>query len=110
MGRPLLDNLADDQMTFSSANSSMGINTLNLYETVQNGSSAIRVGSLSGGGSTSSGYYSIGISGTVTDTSTAVTVGGTTTYGGTTNVGITSDSNGAGGTATMSYSDGAGES
>jgi flagellin len=65
---------------------------------------------LTGAVSTSSSYYSIGISGNITDTSAAVTVGNTTTYGGTANVGITADSNGAGGIATMGYSDSAGQS
>jgi len=99
-----------DIMTFTSPNSSIGINTANLDATVLNGSSAVPVGSLTGTPSTASSYYSFGISGTITDTSTALTVGTTTTYGGTANVGITADSNGAGGTATMSYSDAAGQS
>ncbi len=44
-------------------------------------------------------YYSVGISGSITDTST---------NGGTLNTGIVSDTNGTGGAATTSYSDGAG--
>jgi len=58
----------------------------------------------------SQNYYSLGISGSVTDTSTSATVGGKTTYGGTANVGIATDHNGTGGTATISYSDAAGVS
>jgi flagellin len=58
-------------------------------------------GAGTGGASTSSQYYSIGISGTVTDSSTTV---------GTGNVGITADTNGTGGIATISYSDAAGQS
>jgi len=78
--------------------------------TILNGSVATSVGPLTGTASTSSSYYSIGISGNITDTSTAVAVGNTTTYGGTANVGITADSNGAGGIAAMGYSDSAGQS
>ncbi|HEY1901157.1 MAG TPA: flagellin [Terracidiphilus sp.] len=44
-------------------------------------------------------YYSVGISGSVTDSSTG---------GGTAATGLTVDTNGTGGTATISYSDGAG--
>jgi flagellin len=44
-------------------------------------------------------YYSVGITGAVTDSSTG---------GGTTSTGMTVDTNGTGGTATVSYSDGAG--
>jgi flagellin len=103
-------NSATNTMTFMSPNSALTVNTSNLEETVLNGSSPVGVGALTGGVSTASPYYSIGISGTITDSSTAVTVGNTTTYGGTTNVGITSDSNGGGGTATIGYTDGAGQS
>jgi len=65
---------------------------------------------VTGGVTTTSGYYSLGISGNIQDTSTVATVNNRTTYGGTLNVGITTDSNGAGGTATMSYSDATGQS
>jgi len=57
---------------------------------------------------TASQYYSLGISGSIEDTSTAVTVNGATTYGGTGNVGITTDLNGETGIATTSYTDDAG--
>jgi flagellin len=97
-------------MTFTSPNSALSVGTGNLDATVLNGSVATGVGALAGAVSTSSSYYSIGISGNITDTSAAVTVGNVTTYGGTANVGITADSNGAGGIATMSYSDSAGQS
>jgi flagellin len=46
-----------------------------------------------------SAYYSTGISGSITDSSTG---------GGTNNTGMVADSNGASGTATTSYADGAG--
>jgi flagellin len=97
-------------MTFASPNSALSVDTSNLDATVLNGSVATGVGALTGTVSTSSSYYSIGISGNITDTSAAVTVGNTTTYGGTANVGITGDSNGAGRIATMGYSDSAGQS
>jgi len=45
-------------------------------------------------------YYSVGITGSITDSSTG---------GGTAITGLTVDTNGTGGTATISYSDGAGE-
>ena len=45
-------------------------------------------------------YYSVGITGSITDSSTG---------GGTAVTGLTVDTNGTGGTATISYSDGAGE-
>ena len=50
---------------------------------------------------TTNQYYSVGISGTVADSSTS---------GGTANVGIMTDTNGTGGIATVSYSDNAGMS
>jgi flagellin len=50
---------------------------------------------------TSSAYYSVGVSGTVADTSTG---------GGTGTVGLSNDMNGSGGVATISYSDAAGQS
>jgi flagellin len=50
---------------------------------------------------TSSPYYSVGISGTVADN---------TTGGGTAVTGMSADNNGTGGTATISYSDAAGQS
>ena len=99
-----------DALTFTSVNSSLSIDTSNLYETLLNGSTATSVGSLTGGESTASGFYGIGISGDVTDTSTSATVNNTTTYGGTRNTGIATDTNGAGGIATMSYADASGQS
>ena len=47
-----------------------------------------------------SAYYSMGVTGSITDTSTG---------GGALNVGMVADNNGTGGVATTSYSDGAGE-
>jgi len=97
-------------LTFTSENSSLEVNTSNLSETVLNGTTAVGVGPLQGTPTTASPYYSIGITGNVDDSSTAITVGSVTTYGGTSNIGITSDTSGEGGTATMSYSDSAGQS
>jgi flagellin len=64
---------------------------------------------------TAQSYYSIGIasSGGINDQATTEvfpTTTPTTTYGGTTNTGITSDLNGSTGIATISYSDGSGQS
>ena len=60
---------------------------------------------------TAQDYYSIGIAsaGGIQDQATAV-VAGSTTYGGTLNTGFTADSNSTGGTATISYTDAAGQS
>jgi flagellin len=49
----------------------------------------------------SSAYYSVGVTGTVTDT---------TTNGNTSNTAVVADNNGSGGTATISYADAAGQS
>jgi flagellin len=96
-------------LSFKSSNSSMVIDASKLDATPFNGTTASAV-TYAASGTTSSGYYSVGISGTVTDTSTAVSGTGGTTYGGTANVGLSTDANGTGGTATISYSDGAGQS
>jgi flagellin len=92
---------ASGEMTFSSANSAMTVGTTTLDSTaVANDGS---VGAMvTTGATTTSNYYSLGIGGTVADTST----GGSTA----TNVGITTDSDGSGGTAVISYSDAAGQS
>jgi flagellin len=62
-----------------------------------------------------SGYYSVGITTAgITDSSTAVNIGTPLapnwTYGGTGNIGIAMDTDRAGGTATISYTDAAGAS
>ncbi len=93
-------NANSGQLTFSSPNSSMSINTGALDEAAP-GSTATAVGSLTGTPTTSSSYYGIGIAGSVKDSST---------MGGTANVGVAADANGAGGIATISYSDAAGQS
>ena len=93
-------NANSGQLTFTSPNSAMGISTSSLDETAPGSTTGTAVGNLTGA-STSSGYYSRGITGTVTDTST---------LGGTKNVGITTNANGSGGIATISYKDGAGQS
>jgi flagellin len=87
-------------MTFTSLNPSLVVNTSSLDEAAGLGAPA-PVGALTASNTTSSGYYSIGITGTVLDTSTA--------GGGTANVGLTTDVDGTNGTATTSYSDDAGE-
>jgi flagellin len=94
-------------LTFTSANSSMTVNSSSLEEAVGSGTPAA-VGAVTGTAVTASQYYSLGISGSIEDTSTAVTVNGATTYGGTGNVGITTDLNGETGIATTSYTDDAG--
>jgi flagellin len=93
---------SDGVMTFSSVNSAMTINTGSLDSAVGNATPAA-VGSMTASGVTSSSYYTLGISSTngITDSST---------QGGTGNVGLTTDSNGSGGVATISYADGAGQS
>jgi flagellin len=101
---------ATGDLTFTSSNSSLSIGTSQLSETPLNSSTTTGVGALNGVATTTSGYYSLGISGYVQDTSTAVTINNATTYGGTQNVGITTDTNGAGGTATINYSDASGQS
>ena len=94
-------------MTFTSSNPSIGVDSGALQHAAGI-ATPTDVGDLTGSAVTISGYYSIGITGTVQDTSTAATVNGITTYGGTGNVGFTSDLNGATGIATTSYSDGPG--
>ena len=94
-------NSTTNTISFTSQNSSLVIDATGLND----GGSAVTYNTV---GSTSSEFYSIGISGSVTDTSTAVTVGGVTTYGGTSNVGMITDYNGTGGIATTSYTDSAG--
>jgi flagellin len=98
-------NSAGTAMAFTSADS----NNISITPTVSaaldsSDSSAALTWSTANQGATSSAYYSIGISGTVEDTST----GANTTAGLT--KGNSFDSNGSGGTATMSYSDAAGQS
>jgi len=92
---------ASGVMTFSSPNSAMTVGTTALDSTTSAGAGGTVGPIVTTGAATSSGYYSLGIGGTVADTSTS---------GGTANVGITTDSNGTGGTATISYSDAAGVS
>ena len=99
-------------MNFTSSNSALQIDSTSLYETPSGGSAAA-VTTNTANNSVSSGYYSIGISGTVKDYTTALSANGTTTYGGTGNVGITTDytqSNSTGGIATIGYTYKAGQS
>jgi flagellin len=98
-------NSAGTAMTFTSANS----NNLSVTPTVSaaldsTDSSAALTWSTANNGATSSAYYSIGISGTVEDTST---LANTTTA---LSKGNSNDQNGSGGVATISYSDAAGAS
>ena len=91
---------ANGTMTFSSPNSAMSVVTTGGTVLDAGGSP---VGALvTSAAATSSAYYSLGISssGGITDSSTS---------GGTTNTGITADSNGSTGVATISYSDAAGQ-
>jgi len=97
-------NSAGTALTFNSTNSALAISSTATDTT--DGAAALTYTADTSTGATSSQYYNIGISGTITDTSTTVGV----TNGGTANVGIVADSNGIGGTATISYSDGAGQS
>jgi flagellin len=98
-------NSAGTAMTFTSANS----NNLSVTPTVSaatdaNQSSAALTWSTANLGATSSAYYSIGISGTIEDTST--TANTTTAL----SKGNSNDQNGSSGVATISYSDAAGAS
>jgi flagellin len=98
-------NSAGTAMTFTSPNS----NNISITPTVSaaldsTDSSAALTWSTANQGATSSAYYSIGISGSIQDTST---LANTTTA---LSKGNSSDLNGSGGTATISYSDSAGAS
>jgi flagellin len=98
-------NSAGTAMTFTSADS----NNLSITPTVSaaldtTDSSAALTWSTANQGATSSAYYSIGISGSIQDTST---LANTTTA---LSKGNSSDLNGSGGVATISYSDSAGAS
>jgi flagellin len=85
-------NSAGTAITFTSANSAMTF-----------GGAPLDVAAadpvVTTGNAAYSEYYSVGITGAVTDSSTG---------GGTTTTGLIVDTNGTGGTATLSYSDGAG--
>jgi flagellin len=102
-------------MTFTSTNSAITIAGNALADASVSGTDT---GTLSSSNTPVdySGYYSVGITSTagITDSSTAVNIGGggapNWTYGGTGNTGIAMDTNRTGGTATMSYTDSAGES
>jgi len=86
-------NAADTIMTLTSANSAS-------TEAIAAGTSGATVAAASG---TASDYYSLGVS-------SAIGITDTSTGGGTGNVGMTTDLNGTGGIATISYSDTAGTS
>jgi flagellin len=102
-------------MTFTSTNSAITITGNALADASVSGTDT---GTLSSSNTPVdySGYYSVGITSAagITDSSTAVNIGGggapNWTYGGTGNTGIAMDTNRTGGTATMSYTDSAGES
>jgi flagellin len=98
-------NSAGTAMTFTSSNS----NNLSITPTVSaaldsTDSNAALTWSTANNGATSSAYYSIGISGTVQDTSTSANTTTALTKGN------SNDLNGSGGVATISYSDAAGAS
>jgi len=84
-------------MTFTSTDANNDLVT----PTVTGGGHTAFVASTANQGVTNSQYYSVGISGTVSDTSTG---------GGTATTGLSFNRNGSGGTATISYSDTAGQS
>jgi flagellin len=102
-------------MTFTSTNSSMTISGAALADGSVSGTDT---GTLTATNTPVdfSGYYSVGITSAagITDSSTAVNTtplgAPTWTYGGTGNTGFAMDTNRAGGTATISYTDAAGES
>ncbi len=102
-------------MTFTSTNSSMTITGATLADGSVSGTDT---GTLTATNAPVdyTGYYSVGISSAagVTDSTTAVNIGGggpiNETYGGTGNTGFAMDTNRAGGTATISYTDAAGQS
>jgi len=102
-------------IVFTSSNASLGASgAVTFTAAAGNGDQTTALGTVTyanaGTATTAQDYYGIGIasSGGIQDQSTAV-VGGTTTYGGTTNTGFTMDTDSAGGVATISYTDGAGE-
>ena len=97
-------NTAGTSMTFTSANSNNISITPTVSAATDSTASATLTWSTANQGATSSAYYSIGISGTVEDTST---LANTTTA---LSKGNSNDLNGSGGTATISYSDAAGQS
>ncbi len=98
-------NAAGTAMTFTSPDSA-NINTTPTVSAALDttDAGAPLVWSTANQGVTSSSYYNVGISGTVIDTSTGANSTTSLTKG------ISFDSNGSGGTATISYSDSAGES
>ena len=94
-------NQAGTAMVLTSANSS----ATSITPTIT-GDAALTFGTQNQGAIASS-YYSVGISGSIEDTST----GANTTTGATGNTkGLSADSNGSNGVATISYSDAAGQS
>jgi flagellin len=98
-------NSAGTAMTFASANSADFNTTPTVSAALdQTDTNAPLVWSTANQSVTSSAYYSVGISGSVADTSTGAN---TTTL---LTKGLSNDLNGTGGTATISYSDAAGQS
>jgi flagellin len=85
-------NAAGTVMTISSPNSA-------LTPVTDSATSAVKTAI----GTTSSAYYSVGIS-------NAAAIADTSTLGGTANIGLVGDFDGTGGTATISYADSAGQS
>jgi flagellin len=93
-------NSAGTAMSFSSPNSSATSVTFTNAANDTPAGAALTFNTYNKG-VTSSQYYSVGISGTINDT---------TTTGGTQAMGLSFDRNGSSGTATISYSDAAGQS
>ena len=85
--------------TLNAANTIATLTSANSALTPVTDSATVQV--LTAVNTTASAFYSVGITGTVADTSAG---------GGTANTGFISDANGTGGTATISYSDSAGQS
>ena len=85
-------NTAGNQITFTSANTAMTFDGAPLDNGVADPVSTF-------GNAANSEYYNLGLTGTVTDSSTG---------GGAGVTGMTTDTNGTGGTATITYSDGTG--
>jgi flagellin len=95
------------QVVFTSTNSSMVVSESGIKDVATGTTTPVAA---SNSAVDASQYYSVNVTGTVKDTSTTATINSTTTYGGTANTGIVANSNGSGGVATISYSDGAGQS
>jgi flagellin len=84
-------------MTSTNASSQGAVITTNVVDTIKAGTALLQ----DSPAASSSTYYSVGVTGSVTDT---------TTNGNTSNTALVANNNGSGGVATISYSDAAGQS